>query len=203
MMKKILLLTLTLFAILNANAQPDSEGYFDVTQKQDNGSLLRHIQTPYKEIKNKAIVEKKEYDTDVFVSYYNVLTSETFRSGTKKTLYKIGFLIADHIDFNVVKNNRLLIKLKNGQTITLRTAKDVSAQYYYERDKYYASVSYIITTQQLNSIINIGATKFRIETQVRYLDIIPDFEVSEVTKEYKTGLYNRLKNKKDSFTSGF
>ena len=36
-----------------------------------------------------------------------------------------------------------------------------------------------------------------------FIDIEPDFNVSETTKEFKTGLYDRLKNKKDSFTSGF
>ena len=69
--------------------------------------------------------------------------------------------------------------------------------------KYHAVVSYVITTQQLNSIINVGATKFRIETLLRNLDVEPDFDVAEATKEYKAGLYDRLKNKKDSFTSGF
>lgn len=184
---------------LNTMAQQDAEGYWDITQKQDNGSTLRFLQSPESRIKKKAIVDK--YDTDIFVSYYNILTKETSRKGTK-IQYKIAFDIEDHIDFDVVKNNRLLIKLKNGQLITLRTNKDCPASYMSD-DKYHAVVSYVITTQQLNSLINVGATKFRIETQLRNLDVEPDFDVAEVTKEYKTGLYDRLKNKKDSFTSGF
>ena len=60
----------------------------------------------------------------IFVSYYNILTKETSRKGTK-IQYKIAFDIEDHIDFDVVKNNRLLIKLKNGQLITLEQIKIV------------------------------------------------------------------------------
>lgn len=201
-MKKLILLSLAFLSFLNAMAQQDAEGYFDITQKQDNGNTLRHLQTPYQEIKKKAIVEPKEYDTDIFVSYYNVLTSETLRNGTKKNLYKIGFDIEDHIDFSVVKDNRLLIKLKNGQTITLKLAEDAPSQYLSD-GKYHASASYVINAQQLNNIIAIGVTKFRIEAQIRYFDIEPDFDVAKVTKEFKAGLYDRLKNKKDSFTSGF
>jgi hypothetical protein len=201
-MKKLIVLMLAILPYLNILAQQDSEGYWDITQKQDNGSVLRHIQTPDKDIKNKAIVQQKALDTDIFVSYYNILTSETAKNGAKKVQYKIGFNIVDHIDFNVVKNNRILIKLKNGQTITLKTTKDVPARYLSD-GKYHATVSYTISLQQLNNIIKSGATKFRIETQVRNLDIIPDFDVSEVTKAFKKGLYDRLNNKKDSFTDGF
>jgi collagenase-like PrtC family protease len=198
-MKKLLLLMMATILCLNTMAQQDAEGYWDITQKQDNGSTLRFLQSPENRIKKKAIVDK--YDTDIFVSYYNILTKETSRKGTK-IQYKIAFDIEDHIDFDVVKNNRLLIKLKNGQLITLRTNKDCPASYMSD-GKYHAVVSYVITTQQLNSLINVGATKFRIETQLRNLDVEPDFDVAEATKEYKTGLYDRLKNKKDSFTSGF
>lgn len=184
---------------LNTMAQKDAEGYWDITQKQDNGSTLRFLQSPENRINKKAIVDK--YDTDIFVSYYNILTKETSRKGAK-IQYKIAFDIEDHIDFDVVKNNRLLIKLKNGQLITLRTNEDCPASYLSD-GKYHAFVSYVITMQQLNSIINVGATKFRIETQLRNLDVEPDFDVAGATKEYKAGLYDRLKNKKDSFTSGF
>lgn len=201
-MKKIVLLLFAILPYLCAMSQQDTEGYFDITQKQDNGCTLRHLQTPYKHIRKKAIVEPENLDTDIFVSYYNILTSETFKNGTTKVLYKIGFSIEDHIDFSIIKNYRLLIKLNNGQTIILRTPKDVLTQYLSD-DKYHASVSYIINAQQLNNIIKIGASKFRIETVGRNLDIEPDFDIAEVTKEYKTGLYNRLQNKKDSFLSDF
>lgn len=198
-MKKLLLLMLAVLPCLNAMAQQDTDGYWDITQKQDNGSTLRYLQSPEKLIKKKAVVDK--YDTDIFVSYYNILTKETSRKGTK-IQYKIAFDIEDHIDFDVVKNNRLLIKLKDGQLITLRTNKDCPAKYMSD-GRYHAVVSYVVTTQQLNSIINVGVTKFRIETQLRNLDVEPDFDVAEATKEYKTNLYDRLNNKKDSFTDGF
>ena len=187
-MKKILFLFFALFLSLNVMSQQDSEGYFDITQK-DNGITLRHIQTPDKVIRKKAIVIPKEYDTNIYVSYYNILTSETRRNGVKKVQYKIGFAIEDNIDFSIIKNNRLLIKLKNGQTITLKTAADIHARYLSD-GKYHASPSYPITIQQLNSIIKTGATKFRIETQVRNLDIEPDFNVAEVTNEFKKGFEN-------------
>ena len=84
----------------------------------------------------------------------------------------------------------------------LRTANDVTTQYLSD-DKYHASPSYVINVQQLNNLIKFGASKFRIETLGRNLDVVPDFDVAEVTKEYKAGLYDRLKNKKDSFLSNF
>ncbi len=201
-MKKLVLFLLAMLPYVSIMAQQDSEGYWDITQKQDNGITLRHLQTPYQRIRRKVIVEPKNLDTDIFVSYYNVLTSETFKNGKKRVRYKLGFSIEDHIDFDVVKNDRLLIKLKNGQLITLKTSEDCPANYLSD-GKYHASVSYVVTAQQLNSIVNFGVTKFRIETQFRNLDVEPDFDVAETTKEYKTGLYDRLKNKKDSFTSGF
>jgi hypothetical protein len=201
-MKTFIILLFALLPSISAMAQQDAEGYYDITQKQDNGVTLRHLQTPYQRIRKKVIVEPQKLDTDIFVSYYNVLTSETFKNGKKRVLYKIGFSIEDHIDFNVVKNNRLLIKLNNGQTIMLRTANDVTTQYLSD-DKYHASPSYVINMQQLNNLIKFGASKFRIETLGRNLDVVPDFDVAEVTKEYKAGLYDRLKNKKDSFLSNF
>lgn len=70
-------------------------------------------------------------------------------------------------------------------------------------DLYHVSVSYVINAQQLNNIIKTGVLKFRIETLGRNLDVEPDFDVAEITKEYKTGLYDRLKNKKDSFLTDF
>ncbi len=201
-MKKVILLLLAILPYVSAMSQKDEEGYFDITQKQDNGIILRHLQTPYQRIKKQVIVEPKNLDTDIFVSYYNVLTSETFKNGKKRILYKLGFAIDDHIDFHIVKNSRLLIKLTNGQTIMLKTTQDCPARYMSD-DLYHASVSYVINAQQLNNIIKTGVSKFRIETLGRNLDVEADFDVSEITKEYKTGLYDRLKNKKDSFLSDF
>ena len=201
-MKKVILLLLAILPYVSAMSQKDEEGYFDITQKQDNGITLRHLQTPYQRIKKQVIVEPKNLDTDIFVSYYNVLTSETFKNGKKRILYKLGFAIDDHIDFHIVKNSRLLIKLTNGQTIMLKTTQDCPARYMSD-DLYHASVSYVINAQQLNNIIKTGVSKFRIETLGRNLDVEADFDVSEITKEYKTGLYDRLKNKKDSFLSDF
>ena len=80
-MKKLLLLMMATILCLNTMAQQDAEGYWDITQKQDNGSTLRFLQSPENRIKKKAIVDK--YDTDIFVSYYNILTKETSRKGTK------------------------------------------------------------------------------------------------------------------------
>ena len=201
-MKKVILLLLAILPYVSAMSQKDSEGYFDITQKQDNGIVLRHLQTPYQRIKRQVRVEPKNLDTDIFVSYYNVLTSETFKNGKKRILYKLGFAIDDHIDFHIVKNSRLLIKLTNGQTIMLKTTQDCPARYMSD-DLYHASVSYVINAQQLNNIIKTGVSKFRIETLGRNLDVEPDFDVTEITKEYKIGLYDRLKNKKDSFLSDF
>ncbi len=201
-MRKFFVFLLAILPYLNLLAQLDTEGYWDITQKQDNGSVLRYIRTPDKDIKNKAIVLPKELDTNIFVSYHIVLTSETARNGAKKVQYRIGIDIVDHIDFNVIKDNRLLIKLKNGQTITLRADEDCPSRYLLD-GKYHATVNYLISTAQLNTIIKIGATKFRIETQARNLDVTPDFDVSEVTKDFKKGLYDRLINKKDSFSDGF
>ena len=201
-MKKVILLLLAILPYVSAMSQKDEEGYFDITQKQDNGIILRHLQTPYQRIKRQVRVEPKNLDTDIFVSYYNVLTSETFKNGKKRILYKLGFAIDDHIDFHIVKNSRLLIKLTNGQTIMLKTTQDCPARYMSD-DLYHASVSYVINAQQLNNIIKTGVSKFRIETLGRNLDVEADFDVSEITKEYKTGLYDRLKNKKDSFLSDF
>lgn len=201
-MKKVILLLLAILPYVSAMSQKDAEGYFDITQKQDNGITLRHLQTPYQRIKKQVIVEPKNLDTDIFVSYYNVLTSETFKNGKKRILYKLGFAIDDHIDFHIVKNSRLLIKLTNGQTIMLKTTQDCPARYMSD-DLYHASVSYVINAQQLNTIIKTGVSKFRIETLGRNLDVEPDFDVTEITKEYKTGLYDRLRNKKDSFLSDF
>lgn len=201
-MKKMILLLLAILPYVSAMSQKDAEGYFDITQKQDNGITLRHLQTPYQRIKKQVIVEPKNLDTDIFVSYYNVLTSETFKNGKKRILYKLGFAIDDHIDFHIVKNSRLLIKLTTGQTIMLKTTQDCPAHYMSD-DLYHASVSYVINAQQLNNIIKTGVSKFRIETLGRNLDVEPDFDVAEITKGYKISLYDRLKNKKDSFMSNF
>ena len=58
-MKKLIVLMLAILPYLNILAQQDSEGYWDITQKQDNGSVLRHIQTPDKDIKTRQLYNKK------------------------------------------------------------------------------------------------------------------------------------------------
>lgn len=198
-MKKLLLFSFFL-SCLSGFAQ-DSEGYFDITQK-DNGKTIRFIQSPDRDIQNTMTgnIETKKY-----VAYYNNLSSTKNSKGAKQIQYKLGFLIMDIFDFDIPKNSRLLIKFKNGQTMTLTTNTNntSSLKYIDGLKRYYTSASYIITTQQLNRIINLGVSKIRIETQVRNIDVEPKVDFSELTKEFKVALYDRLNNKKDSFTDGF
>ena len=193
-MKTLVLLFLSLMSCVNAFAQ-DSEGYFDITQQ--NGAL-RHIQSPNKDIQNTkwGNMEKKPY-----VQYYNALSKEP-----KKNLqYKLGFLIMWQFDFQIPKGSRLLIKYKDGTTITLKTNTDNTStlDYFNGSSKYYTSVSYVITNQQLDKIIKVGVTKIRIETLVKNFDIEPESSISELTKSFKAGLYNRYNKTKDSFTADF
>lgn len=200
-MKKYIMLLMALFMSINGHTQ-DADGYFDITQKQDNGNTLRHIQSPNKSIQNSMIgnLESKAY-----VAYYNILTSESFKNGGKKLEYKLGFLVMKNIDFNIPKNSRLLIKLKNNQTITLSTKNGDTGTYdsISGLDRYYTSTSYVITMQQLNKIITIGVSKLRIEIQTGYCDIEPNQDISLITKEYKAELYDRLNKKKDAFNDNF
>lgn len=179
----------------------DSEGYFDVSRTV-TGKSLRLIQSPNVDIQNKMT---GNLETKKYVAYYNSLGIETPTKGKKTVKYKIGFLIMDHFDFSIPKNSRLLIKFKNGQTMTLTTADDNESDYksISGLDRYYVSASYVVTEQQLNKIISQGISKIRIEAGVRNFDVIPEVDMAKITKEFKTGIYDRYNNKKDSFTDGF
>lgn len=199
-MKKLFLFIFALVSCLNIVAQ-DSEGYFDVSRTV-TGKSLRLIQSPNVDIQNKMT---GDLETKKYVAYYNSLGIETPTKGKKTVKYKIGFLIMDHFDFSIPKNSRLLIKFKNGQTMTLTTADDNESDYksISGLDRYYVSASYVVTEQQLNKIISQGISKIRIEAGVRNFDVIPEVDMAKFTKEFKVGIYDRYNNKKDSFTDGF
>lgn len=199
-MKKVLFLFAVLLSSLNGFAQ-DSDGYYDISRKQPNGSTLRYIRTPDLDIQNHF---GRSLDTKPYVTYNNSLSSET-KGNNKQVKYRLGLTIFDKFDFSIPKGGRLLLKFKNGQTATLTTADQNDSEYKIINgmECYWVTASYTIPTQTLNKIINIGVSKIRIESKVRNFDIEPEQDFGTLTKDFKTGIYERYNNKKDSFTSDF
>ena len=202
MMRKLFVLILTMLSSLNVLAQQDSEGYTDVTRNLRSGYVLRIIKTPCVNFSNKTVVSDGD-NSNIIVSYYNELTSTVLKSGNRADNYKICFSIEDSSSFHIAENGRLLIKLGNGHIITLNAWRDSDADSLND-GKYHANVEYEITTKQLNAIIKKNVSKFRIEKVMGgYIDIEPEFNVSEMTKGYQAGLYSRLKKQRDSFIDSF
>ena len=201
-MNKLILLTLVSLSFLNAMAQQDAEGFTDVTHNLRSGYILRVIQTPRKIINNKSIVEDK--NSGIALSYYNELTSTVLKSGNRVDTYKICFSIEDsNNSFHIAENGRLLIKLGKGQIVTLNAWRDFDADNLIN-GKYHVNAEYKVKTKQLNAIIKKNVSKLRIEKIMgEYIDIEPDIDISEITKGFQAGLYDRLKKHQDSFTSGF
>lgn len=202
MMKNLFVLILAMLPFLNVVAQQDSEGYTDVTHNLRSGYVLRIIKTPCVNFSDKIVVSDGD-NSNIIVSYYNELTSTVLKSGNRADTYKICFSIEDSSSFHIAENGRLLIKLGNGQIVTLNAWRDFDADSL-NGGKYHANVEYKITTKQLNAIIKKNVSKFRIEKVMGgYIDIEPDFNVSEITKGYQMGLYSRLKAQRDSFVDSF
>ena len=202
MMKNLFVLILAMLPFLNVVAQQDSEGYTDVTHNLRSGYVLREIKTPSVNINNKLVVNDGD-NSNVILSYYNELTSTVLKNGNKVDTYKICFSIEESSSFHIAENGRLLIKLGNDKIVTLSAWRDSDADSI-KNGKYHANVEYKITAKQLDTIIKKNVKKFRIEKIMgEFIDIEPDFNVSETTKEFKTGLYDRLKTKKDSFLTDF
>lgn len=193
-MKKILLFA-ALLSCLTTFAQ-DSEGYFDISREN-----MRYICSPGADIQNHfaGSLDKKAY-----VTYNNSLYSET-KGKYKQVKYRLGFTIFDKFDFSIPEGARVLLKFKNGQTVTLTTKDGGNSEYRIINgiECYWVTASYVVPAQTLNKIINVGISKIRIETQVRNFDVIPEQDIAALTKEYKAAIYKRYNGQKDSFNSDF
>lgn len=194
-MKKFLVLLFILFPVINCIGQ-DEEGYIDISRNVGEGSV-RYISTPIKFIMYNDFSDMDAPNVSYSISYYILKEDDSHQ----KDNYMLDFVIYGKDNLAIPKGGRLLLKHKDGQTLTLTTENEHESEY--SDGKYIISANYNATKDNIDAIIDKGVIKLRFETVLKNFDITPKNNMASFTQEFVDGIENRLKSKKDSFTSDF
>ena len=196
-MKKSILLGLVLLFSVHCSAQ-DELGYYSISKRTDDG-LMKLIATPssYVSIVKGAVGLREPY-VPMSMNYMS-LESE---GKLVKERYTLNFALISVAELNISDGGRLLLKYKDGETLTLATDKAFESEY--SSGSYFVHPEYVITKGQIDTILNKGIIKLRFETQYMNIDVEPlNDTFMPHFKDKVKGIEERKKDKPDTFSSGF
>lgn len=177
----------------------DALGYYFFKQKAKEG-LVTFVATPASFITYENGPELSAPFFSYSMTYVSLVSEE--KDSILDERYTLNFVLTCHNDVSVQNGGRLLLKYQNGETLTLKTVKGFSGEY---SDGYYlVSPEYVVTKEDIDSIIQKGVVKLRFETLFNNIDVEPnkkDFVVHTV--DFVKGIEKRKNNKEDSFNSDF
>ena len=195
-MRNGILFSLILFLSVYGFSQ-DELGYYNISKKTDDG-LMKLIAAPpsYVSIANGAGLSEPYVPMSM-----NYISLESAGKLVKER-YTLNFILTSFIEYDISNGGRLLLKYKDGETLTLATDEEFKGEY---RDGlYYVSPEYVITKEQIDNILNKGIIKLRFETQYMNIDVEPLNDRFMVHfKDKINGIEKRKNNTGDSFHSDF
>lgn len=197
-MKKFILFSLLLLTSINCLAQKDELGYYSFSKKTDKG-LVKFIATPSSYVS----LDKRTGLSEPYVPMsMNYMAIESDGKDVKEQ-YTLNFtLISRYVEYNISDGGRLLLKYKDGETLTLATNEAFNSEY--SDGNYYVSPEYVITKDQIDSILNKGVVKLRFEIQLTNIDVEPLSDNFMIHfRDKVNGIEERKKKKQDTFSSDF
>lgn len=195
-MKKRILLSLAILLSIHCFAQ-DELGYYSFSKKTDDG-FVKFIAAPSSYV---TIAKGSGLSEPFLPMRMNYMSLE---SGGKvvKEQYTLNFALISYAELNISDGGRLLLKYKDGETLTLATVEAFESDY--SSGKYYVHPEYVITKEQIDTILNNGIVKLRFETLYKNIDVEPvDDRIMVHFKDKINGIEERKKDKTDTFSSGF
>ena len=139
-----------------------------VFQKKTDKGLVKFIATPSSYVS----LDKRTGLSEPYVPMsMNYMAIESDGKDVKEQ-YTLNFtLISSYDEYNISDGGRLLLKYKDGETLTLATNKAFNCEY--SNGNYFVSPEYVITKDQIDSILNKGVVKLRFEIQLTNIDVEP------------------------------
>ncbi len=195
-MRRNILLSLVLFSSICSFAQ-DALGYFNFSRKTDEG-FVKFVGTPSKYLSFEECIDLSSPFLAMSMNYISIQSE----NNSVKEKYTIYFVIPFYTDTYIPKGGRLLLKHKNGETLTLVTEKEYESEY--SNGNYFVSPEYTITKDNINSIKQKGVVKLRFETLLKNTDIVikrDDFMT--LFNDCISGIEERKNSNQDSFDSDF
>ena len=196
-MRRNILLSLVLLSSICCFAQVDDMGYFNFSKKTDE-CFARVIGTPSKYLSFEKCIDIGS----PFLAMSILYTSIQSENNSVIEIYTLNFVIPFYRDTNIQKGGRLLLKHKNGETMTLATEKGYESEY--SNGNYLVCPEYTITKDNITTILQKGVVKLRFETLLKNVDIElkPD-NFNVFFSEFINGIEERKKNNYDTFESDF
>ena len=195
-MGKRILFSLVMLLSIHCFAQ-DELGYYSFSKKTDDG-LVKFIATPSSYVS----LEKSNGLSEPYVPMSMNYMSLESEGKVLKERYTLNFALISYAKYNISDGGRLLLKYKDGETLTLATEEAFESEY--SSGKYFVQPEYVITKEQIDTILNNGIVKLRFETQFMNIDVEPLYDNFMVHfKDKVNGIEKRKKNKGDTFSSGF
>ena len=197
-MRRIVLLCIILFSTLYSVAQ-DAAGYYTFSKKTDAGLFVKLIAAPYKSLSYEKCTNMSSQFLPMNLGYISIKSKSEELINEK---YIISFVVQSYGDISINKGGRLLIKYKDGETLTITTDKGAESEY--DDGKYVVSPEYALTKDNITTILKKGVVKLRIETIFNNIDI--EFKSENFMlyfNDFVNEIEKRKNNDKDSFDSDF
>lgn len=195
-MRRIFFLSIVLFSSICCFAQDDL-GYYYFSRKTDEG-LVKFVATPSTYLTFEEKIDLGSPFLAMSMNYWSIQSG----NNNVKDRCTINFVIPFCMDTKIQKGGRLLLKHKNGETMTLATEEEFESEY--SNGNYLVSPEYTITKDNINTIKQKGVVKLRFETLLKNIDIDlkPDNFIIHFN-DFINGIEERKKNNQDSFDSDF